>query len=225
MHTLHLCNRPSQLTATDVLTATFVCDKRGPGVIVSGVWPPIPIDEWQLTMDPNIRGRSGPGLERPGLKKEEEAAAARSGKESMNKSKERWRERTRRTRVGRREKKEKKEKRTMHTDWNIWVADALDWNIRGRSGPGLERPGLQKEEEAMAARNGKENKNDESREPRSEDRKNRIRRGPNSTGAPQDRNNRVIRTGVSREEAAQDWSVRDRRRRRKRRRRETAKTT
>ena len=30
----------------------FVCDKRGPSVIVSGVWPPIPIDEWQLTMDP-----------------------------------------------------------------------------------------------------------------------------------------------------------------------------
>ena len=30
----------------------FVCDKRGPGVIVSGVWPPIPIDKWQLTMDP-----------------------------------------------------------------------------------------------------------------------------------------------------------------------------
>ena len=30
----------------------FVCDKRGPGVIVSGVWQPIPIDEWQLTMDP-----------------------------------------------------------------------------------------------------------------------------------------------------------------------------
>ena len=30
----------------------FVCDKCGPGVIVSGVWPPIPIDEWLLTMDP-----------------------------------------------------------------------------------------------------------------------------------------------------------------------------
>ena len=28
------------------------CDKRGPGVIVSEVWPPIQIDEWQLTMDP-----------------------------------------------------------------------------------------------------------------------------------------------------------------------------
>ena len=33
-------------------TALFVCDKRGPGVIVSGVWLPIPVDEWQLTMDP-----------------------------------------------------------------------------------------------------------------------------------------------------------------------------
>ena len=30
----------------------FVCDRRGHGVIVSGVWPPIPIDEWQLTMHP-----------------------------------------------------------------------------------------------------------------------------------------------------------------------------
>ena len=30
----------------------FVCDKRGPCVVVSGVWPPIPIDECQLTMDP-----------------------------------------------------------------------------------------------------------------------------------------------------------------------------
>ena len=33
-------------------TAMLVCDKRGPGVIVSGVWRPIPIEEWQLTMDP-----------------------------------------------------------------------------------------------------------------------------------------------------------------------------
>ena len=30
----------------------FACDKRGPGVILRGVWPPIPIEEWQLTMDP-----------------------------------------------------------------------------------------------------------------------------------------------------------------------------
>ena len=37
-----------------------------------------------------IRGRSGPGLERPGLQKEE-AAAARHGKENMNKSDEGWR--------------------------------------------------------------------------------------------------------------------------------------
>ena len=38
--------------AMDVPTAMSVCDKRGPGVIVSGVSPPIPIDEWQVTMDP-----------------------------------------------------------------------------------------------------------------------------------------------------------------------------
>ena len=30
----------------------LVCDKCGPRVIVSGLWPPIPIDKWQLTMDP-----------------------------------------------------------------------------------------------------------------------------------------------------------------------------
>ena len=30
----------------------LVCDKRGTGVIVSGVWPPIPIDKSQLTKDP-----------------------------------------------------------------------------------------------------------------------------------------------------------------------------
>ena len=32
----------------------FLCDKRLPSVIVSGVWPPLPIDEWQLTMDPRM---------------------------------------------------------------------------------------------------------------------------------------------------------------------------
>ena len=36
----------------------LVCDKLGPGVIVSGVWPPIPIDEWPLTMDPRKVGKS-----------------------------------------------------------------------------------------------------------------------------------------------------------------------
>ena len=36
----------------DVLTAMFIRYKRLLGVIVSGVWPPIPIDERQLTMDP-----------------------------------------------------------------------------------------------------------------------------------------------------------------------------
>ena len=52
-------------------------------------------------LDWNVRGRCG--LERPGLRTKEEAAAARKGK-----SKERWRGRTRRTRGGRREEKEKR---------------------------------------------------------------------------------------------------------------------
>ena len=83
-------------------------------------------------LDWNIQGRGGPGLERPGLREEEEAAAAKNRKESMNKSKERWRERTRRTRDGKREEKEKRERRT--STWNP------DWNIRGRNARGLEHP-------------------------------------------------------------------------------------
>ena len=63
-------------------------------------------------MDWNNRGRGGHGLELPRLHKEEDAAAARSGKENLHKSKERWRERTNRTRIGKREEKEKKERRT-----------------------------------------------------------------------------------------------------------------
>ena len=77
--------------------------------------------DWNIrvveALDWNVRGRSGPGLERPGLQKEEEAAAAGKGKENMNKSKERWRGRTRKKRVGKREEKEGKEKRT--NAWNI----------------------------------------------------------------------------------------------------------
>ena len=54
-------------------------------------------------------------------------------------------------------------------------AEALDWNVRGRSGPGLERPGLHQEEEATAARRkGKENMN-KSKVQRREDTKNKSR--------------------------------------------------
>ena len=59
--------------------------------------------------DWNIRGRSGPGLELQGLDEDEEAAAARDGKENVSKGW--WRERTRRTGDGKREEKEKKDKR------------------------------------------------------------------------------------------------------------------
>ena len=47
-------------------------------------------------------------LERSGLHKEGEAAAARDGKENMNKSKERWRARTQKIRAGKGEEKERK---------------------------------------------------------------------------------------------------------------------
>ena len=93
--------------------------------------------DWNIgvveALDWNVPGRSGPGLERPGLHKEEEAAAARDGKENMNESKERWRGRTRKTRAGKREEKESKKKRT-----NAWNSDE---NTRGSSAAGLEHPG------------------------------------------------------------------------------------
>ena len=62
----------------------------------------------------------------------------------------------------------------VHTDWNIWGAEALDWNVRGRSGPGLERPGLQKEEDMATERSGEENIN-KSKEQMRKDEKNKSR--------------------------------------------------
>ena len=85
----------------------------------------------------------------------------------MNNSLERWRERTRKTRDGKREEKERQAHGTrtgtsgeaMHPDWNIRGAEALDWNVRGGNGPGLERPGPQKEEQMAAERSGEEHMN------------------------------------------------------------------
>ena len=85
-----------------------------------------------MHLDWNVGGRSGPGLERPGLHKEEEAAAAINGKENVNKSKERWRGRTRKTRAGKREEKKQKKKQT-----NAWNSDE---NTRGGKAPGLQHP-------------------------------------------------------------------------------------
>ena len=70
----------------------------------------------QRTRDWNIRGRGGPGWELPGLQEEDEAAAARTGKESKYKNRGRGRTRTRRARGGKREEKERNERR-MGT-WN-----------------------------------------------------------------------------------------------------------
>ena len=47
----------------------------------------------------------------------------------------------------------------MHTVRNIRVVEAPDWNVRGRSGPGLELPGLQQEEKMATESSGEENIN------------------------------------------------------------------
>ena len=133
--------------------------------------------DWDIWVS-NAPGLEHPGKRRPwtgatGLQKEEEAAAARSGKENMNKSKERWSGKGghQEQESGRGRSRRRRRSRQAHgnqtgtsgeetlTEWNIRGAEALDWNIRGRSGPGLERPGLQKKEEATEARNGMENMN------------------------------------------------------------------
>ena len=96
--------------------------------------------------------------ERPRLREEEAAAAARTDKECMSRSQERWRERLRSSRDGKGEKKGRQAHGTrtgtsgeaMRPDWNIRGAEALDWNVQGGNGPGLERPGPQKEEEMVA---------------------------------------------------------------------------
>ena len=105
-------------------------------------------------MDWNIRGEGGHGLERQGLQNEEDAAAARNGKENKHKSKEGgergqeekesgggWRGRRRRS-------GQAPETRTGTSGDDM----RTDCNIRGRSGPGLERPALHTEKEAVAAR-------------------------------------------------------------------------
>ena len=119
-------------------------------------------------------GSSGSGAaleliirERPRHREEEAVAAAGTDNECMNKSQERWGERTRKTRDGNREEKERQAHgirtgtsgEAMNPDWNIRGAEALDLNVWGRSGPVLERPGPQKEEEMAAERSGEEHMN------------------------------------------------------------------
>ena len=105
--------------------------------------------------------------ERPRLSEEGAAAAARTEKECMNRSQERWRERTRKTRDGKGEEKGRQAHGTrtgtsgeaMRPDLNIGGAEALDWNIRGGNGPGVERPGPQKGQEMAVERSDEEHVN------------------------------------------------------------------
>ena len=186
-----------------------------------------------------IRGRGGHGWEGPGLQEEEEAAAARNSKECMHKSQERWRERTRRTREGKREEKEKQAHGTRtgpsgeakHPDWNIRGVEALDWNVRGRSGPGLECPGLRKEGDTVAENSGEEHMNKSKDQMTKDTTKERREAGGEGAegkaakhvepGREQPGKQRT-RTGTSGSEAALDWSVRGSSRKKKWRRQETA---
>ena len=104
----------------------------------------------------NQSGSTGSGAaqeinrrERQRLREEGAAAAARTKKECMNRSPERWGERTRKTRDGKGEEKGRQAHGTrtgtsgeaMRPDWNIRGAEALDWNVRAGNGPGVEGPG------------------------------------------------------------------------------------
>ena len=202
--------------------------------------------DWNIrvveALDWNVRGRRGPGLEPPGLQKDEEAAAAGKGKENMSKIKERWRGRTRKKRelVRGRRRRGRKSGKTHGTsreaglhkeDWNNRGAEALDWNVRGRSNPGLERPGLQKEEGMATERSGEENMN-KSKEQMGKDAMNKC---PEAGGEGEEGEaaehmepgqeqpgKQRTRTGTSGGEAALDWSFRGSMRMRKLRQRKTA---
>ena len=120
-------------------------------------------------LDRSVQGRNSAGMERPGPQKEEEAvAAARNGKDNMNKSAD-AKEWSNRDGMGSARRSGASGGGEAASGEKAWKLDGnvrgrgvqrsrTGRKIRGRSGPGLERPGLQKEE-AAAARYGKESMN------------------------------------------------------------------
>ena len=110
--------------------------------------------------DWNVRGSSGLGLESPGLRKEGDTVADKNDQEHMNKGKDQLRKDTTKGSQGSgrgRSRWKSGQARGTRTGTTREAAHQ-DSNIRVRSGPGWERPGLQEEDEAAAARNGKESK-------------------------------------------------------------------
>ena len=99
--------------------------------------------------DRKIRGGNGPGLERPGLHKEEAAAVARNGKENMNKSNERWRGDTKR-KSGQeggegddRQGKKENDGGSGAKDWKTGAQPSLlDWKARRHAKAGGQAQGL-----------------------------------------------------------------------------------
>ena len=116
--------------------------------------------------------------------------------------------------------------------WNIRRAVALDWNVRGGNGPGVERPGPQKEEETAAERREEEHVNSmDQHGPDGEGQDGREkgsgrRRSKRKSGQP--RGTRTRTTGGAahqgryiRGEAAMEKSVWSSRRKKRRRRQES----
>ena len=96
----------------------------------------------------NQSGSTGSGAaqeivtrERPRIREEGAAAAARTEKECMNRGQERWRERTRKNE--RREGGGEGEAGARNPDWNIRGSNAPRLEHPGGGSPGLERPGRQ----------------------------------------------------------------------------------
>ena len=110
--------------------------------------------------DWSVRGRSSLGLERPGMRKEGDTVAENNGEEHMNKGKDQNQEGydERESGSGRGRSIWKSGQTRGTRTGTTREAAHQDWNIRGRGGPGFERPGLQEEDEAAAARNSKESK-------------------------------------------------------------------
>ena len=95
----------------------------------------------------SVQGRSSTGMERRGPQKEEEAVAARNGKDNMNKSTDakEWSNRGGREPWGRTQSRELERPRQRSIRGAEAASGEKAWkpdrNVRGRSAPGQEYPG------------------------------------------------------------------------------------
>ena len=194
-------------------------------------------------LDWNVRGRSSPGLERPGQQKGEETAGKRSGEENMNTSKEQMRKDT--TNESREAGGEGAEgKAAKHVDpgqeqpgkqrtrtRTSGGKAALDWSVWGsmkrRKGCGKKLQGEHEQEPSTGEKEDKKNnRREEGGKGEEGEADKHMEPGLDHPGKQRTRTatsgGRRLWTETSGEVAAQDWNIRGNRRRRKRRRREAA---